>query len=260
MEKVDILEMAVGYLRDLRRASLPPSGPSHPVSSRYIEGYNECAVQVGSYLESAGALREDACQQLRVHLLSSPAVLPSVQKPLAWGGECDEDGSGGDGGSLTAALSGTVATRDRGSLSLPATVATQIYLTSPAITTGLSAAHRMIVPRSFPVPVLTSSALLVVAAAAAATGSPYGLLGGSGSPRQGDECPCPTSAVFSAETDARVSTNAVTPKAENSTLPRPLNDESTVDERGGQVLPGSHQRESQTTPVSVWRPWNGQKR
>lgn len=78
MEKVDILEMTVRYLKSLRIKGAPVSGSPMPFNSKYVEGYNECAVQVGNYLANTTEFGEDTRQQLGQHLARSVANSPSA--------------------------------------------------------------------------------------------------------------------------------------------------------------------------------------
>lgn len=71
MEKVDILEMTVRYLQDQRRSFPGCSGSPPSLTAKYIEGYSECASQVGHYLSSAKELSEGMRQRLSQHLLDS---------------------------------------------------------------------------------------------------------------------------------------------------------------------------------------------
>lgn len=71
MEKVDILEMTVRYLQDQRHSFLGCAGSSQSLATKYIEGYSECASQVGQYLSSTKELSEDMRRRLSQHLFDS---------------------------------------------------------------------------------------------------------------------------------------------------------------------------------------------
>src|SRR6218665_148451 len=87
MEKVDILEMTVRYLQDQRHSFPAIAGSPQSLTAKYIEGYSECASQVGHYLSSTKELSQDLRQRLSQHLLdvlrrSTPSALytnPSAQ-------------------------------------------------------------------------------------------------------------------------------------------------------------------------------------
>jgi len=105
MEKADILEMTVAYLR-ATHCRLRPGFDAASVGSadRYAAGFRECAVNVGRYLLDAGVSFDAVHERLMLHLDKAlPAVvdvdgcgrLPNADvatiKSL-WVGDCDTTG------------------------------------------------------------------------------------------------------------------------------------------------------------------------
>ncbi|XP_058966784.2 transcription factor HES-2 [Pocillopora verrucosa] len=84
LEKADILEMTVRYLRSMRTQSAATrvSNTSDPnTMARYRAGYNECANEVSRYLMSLEGLDVQVRARLLSHLASYCTPCPPIMKP-----------------------------------------------------------------------------------------------------------------------------------------------------------------------------------
>lgn len=95
MEKADILEMTVGFLRDFQRQQCVRQSASstqnrETVASNYQAGYSECLSEVGRYLQSSRTVNPNTKLHLLDHLATnvSPrqhntSPVPVVVAPVA---------------------------------------------------------------------------------------------------------------------------------------------------------------------------------
>lgn len=84
LEKADILEMTVRYLRSMRTQSVATriNSTSDPnTMARFRAGYNECANEVSRYLMSLDGLDVQVRARLLSHLASYCSPCPPIMKP-----------------------------------------------------------------------------------------------------------------------------------------------------------------------------------
>jgi len=104
MEKADILEMTVAYLRAThcrRRSGLDVTSLGAGGVDRYAAGFRECAVHVGQYLLDAGVNFDAVHERLMSHLekalqtvvdVDDCGRLPGGDVVTRWMGDCDTTG------------------------------------------------------------------------------------------------------------------------------------------------------------------------
>ncbi|KAK3105024.1 hypothetical protein FSP39_015439, partial [Pinctada imbricata] len=69
LEKADILEMTVKYLRNLQRRQISSAVAADPtVAAKFTVGFNECASEVVRYLNNAHGINEDVRGRLLGHI------------------------------------------------------------------------------------------------------------------------------------------------------------------------------------------------
>jgi len=90
LEKADILEMSVKYLKNLQRQHLAVAMATDPkVISKYATGYSQCATEVTRYLAKLDGLDSDVKTRLSSHLnscvqkLNTAATTQSQSTPMA---------------------------------------------------------------------------------------------------------------------------------------------------------------------------------
>ncbi|CAD5117565.1 DgyrCDS6326 [Dimorphilus gyrociliatus] len=82
LEKADILELTVKYLRQQRRQQIFASASSNPtVLSKYIAGYNECASEVQKFLAGVENVDIDTRTKLLNHLFNAANNMTEVSSP-----------------------------------------------------------------------------------------------------------------------------------------------------------------------------------
>ncbi|XP_078497074.1 transcription factor HES-2-like [Lissotriton helveticus] len=88
LEKADILEMTVRFLKDL------PSAHAQTSSESYREGFRACIDRVGGIIAKSSLLDTDTQSRLVEHLQRSPELSPSSQGRAAPSAPAREPGSG----------------------------------------------------------------------------------------------------------------------------------------------------------------------
>lgn len=84
LEKADILEMTVRYLRSVQRSQIVNTmTPNMSMMTRYHSGYSECAQEVVRYLSTINGVSDDMRMSLLSHLASNAKTQqePNVTEP-----------------------------------------------------------------------------------------------------------------------------------------------------------------------------------
>ncbi|KAK2147535.1 hypothetical protein LSH36_548g03028 [Paralvinella palmiformis] len=72
LEKADILEMTVKYLKNMKRQQLAVAmGPDPNLLGKYIAGYNECTTEISKYLNTVDGLNPETRTRLMNHLANN---------------------------------------------------------------------------------------------------------------------------------------------------------------------------------------------
>ncbi|XP_067659116.1 enhancer of split mgamma protein-like [Haliotis asinina] len=78
MEKAEILETTVGYLRNVRKINTTHQHVKEAVQARFQHGFSKCAEEILSYIQSLPGVSDNVHRQLRKHISRRMAHIQQV--------------------------------------------------------------------------------------------------------------------------------------------------------------------------------------